>query len=329
MSVLSIPAVDPALEERLRKGLDEVEHGLREATRSEFPLVTEAAQHLTFAGGKRFRPLLVLLAAEFADPSAPGIVPSALVVELTHVATLYHDDVMDEATMRRGAPSANTNWSNSVAILVGDFLFAQASTIVADLGPDAVRLQARTFARLVQGQIRETQGPDDPQSALDHYLRVVADKTGSLISTSALFGARLSGASEPVQVAMRDFGERIGTAFQLADDIIDVASTQDNLGKAPGTDLREGVPTLPALVAMASGDPSDGRLRDLLSRPLTDEADHAEGLALLRAHPAMESSYAYVQREADAARALLVGLPDIPARGALEALCDAVVTRTA
>jgi heptaprenyl diphosphate synthase len=256
--------------------------------------------------------LLVLLAAEFADPSAPGIVPSALVVELTHVATLYHDDVMDEATMRRGAPSANTNWSNSVAILVGDFLFAQASTIVADLGPDAVRLQARTFARLVQGQIRETQGPDDPQSALDHYLRVVADKTGSLISTSALFGARLSGASEPVQVAMRDFGERIGTAFQLADDIIDVASTQDKLGKAPGTDLREGVPTLPALVAMASPDPSDGRLRELLSRPLTDDAEHAEGLTLLRAHPAMESSYAYVQREADAARALLVGLPDIP-----------------
>jgi heptaprenyl diphosphate synthase len=328
MSDLSIPAVDAALEERLRKRLDEVEHGLREATRSEFPLVTEAAQHLTFAGGKRFRPMLVLLAAEFGDPTAPGIVPSALVVELTHVATLYHDDVMDEAALRRGAPSANTNWSNSVAILVGDFLFAQASAIVADLGVDAVRLQARTFARLVQGQIRETQGPDDPQVALEHYLRVVADKTASLISTSALFGARLSGAPEPVQVALRDFGERIGSAFQLADDIIDVASTQDKLGKAPGTDLREGVPTLPALVAMASPDPSDGRLRELLSRPLTDDAEHAEGLTLLRAHPAMESSYAYVQREADAARALLVGLPDIPARDALEALCDTVVTRS-
>jgi heptaprenyl diphosphate synthase len=328
MSDLSIPAVDAALEERLRKRLDEVEHGLREATRSEFPLVTEAAQHLTFAGGKRFRPMLVLLAAEFGDPTAPGIVPSALVVELTHVATLYHDDVMDEAALRRGAPSANTNWSNSVAILVGDFLFAQASAIVADLGVDAVRLQARTFARLVQGQIRETQGPDDPQAALEHYLRVVADKTASLISTSALFGARLSGAPEPVQVALRDFGERIGSAFQLADDIIDVASTQDKLGKAPGTDLREGVPTLPALVAMASPDPSDGRLRELLSRPLTDDAEHAEGLTLLRAHPAMESSYAYVQREADAARALLVGLPDIPARDALEALCDTVVTRS-
>jgi heptaprenyl diphosphate synthase len=329
MSVLAIPAVDPALEERLRGRLDEVEDGLRAATRSEFPLVTEAAQHLTFAGGKRFRPMLVLLAAEFGDPAASGVVPSALVVELTHVATLYHDDVMDEAALRRGAPSANTNWSNSVAILVGDFLFAQASQIVAELGVEAVRLQARTFARLVQGQIRETEGPSDPQEALQHYLRVVADKTGSLISTSALFGAQLSGAPEPVQVALRDFGERIGSAFQLADDILDVASTREELGKAPGTDLREGVPTLPGLVAMASPRPADDRLIELLSRPLTDDAEHAEGLALLRANPAMDRSRAYVQAEADAARALLADVPDIPARHALESLCDTVVTRSA
>jgi len=328
MSVLSIPDADPGLEERLRKRLHEVEEGLREATRSEFPLVTEASQHLTFAGGKRFRPLLVLLAAEFgAEPGAPGVVPSALVVELTHVATLYHDDVMDEASLRRGAPSANTNWSNSVAILVGDYLFAQASQIVADLGPDAVRLQARTFARLVQGQIRETQGPSDPQASLEHYLRVVADKTGSLISTSALFGAQMSGAPLPVQHALRDFGERIGTAFQLADDIIDVASTQEDLGKAPGTDLREGVPTLPSLVALASPGDEDARLVELLSRPLRNDDDHAEALSLLRASPAMPRSRAYVRAEAAAARELLVGLPDIPARRALEALCDAVVTR--
>jgi heptaprenyl diphosphate synthase len=329
MSALGFNATDPDLEERLRKRLHEIEEGLRAATRSEFPLVTEAAQHLTFAGGKRFRPMLLLLAAEFGDPSAPGVVSAALVVELTHVATLYHDDVMDEAALRRGAPSANTNWSNSVAILVGDFLFAQASQIVAELGVDAVRLQARTFARLVQGQIRETQGPTQPQQALEHYLQVVADKTGSLISTSALFGAQMSGAPYPVQAALRDFGERIGSAFQLADDIIDVVSTREMLGKAPGTDLREGVPTLPGLVALASARPEDGRLVELLARPLTDDTDHAEGLALLRAHPSLERSYAYVQQEADAARALLVDLPDIPARVALESLCDAVVTRSA
>jgi heptaprenyl diphosphate synthase len=329
MSVLGVPATDPDLEERLRKRLHEIEEGLRAATRSEFPLVTEAAQHLTFAGGKRFRPMLLLLAAEFGDPSASGVVPSALVVELTHVATLYHDDVMDEAQLRRGAPSANTNWSNSVAILVGDFLFAQASQIVADLGTDAVRLQARTFARLVQGQIRETQGPDEPRVALEHYLRVVADKTGSLIATSALFGAQMAGAPRPVQRAMRDFGERIGTAFQLADDIIDVVGRQEDLGKAPGTDLREGVPTLPSLVAMTDPRPEDGRLVELLSRPLTDDTEHAEGLRLLRTSPAIDLSRAYVQAEADAARVLLSDLPDIPARYALESLCDAVVTRSA
>jgi heptaprenyl diphosphate synthase len=328
MSVLGVTAVDPDLEERLRTRLDRVEEGLRAATRSEFPLVTEASQHLTFAGGKRFRPLLVLLASEFGDPEAPGILPSALVVELTHVATLYHDDVMDEAALRRGAPSANTNWSNSVAILVGDFLFAQASDIVADLGPEAVRLQARTFARLVQGQIRETQGPGDPDLALEHYLRVVADKTGSLIATSALFGAMMAGAPPAVQEALREFGERIGTAFQLADDIIDVAGSQDQLGKAPGTDLREGVPTLPGLMAMGDRRHEDVRLIELLGRPLTDEREHAEGLALLRDNPAMQRARDYVQAEADASRALLAGLPDIPARRALESLCDAVVTRS-
>jgi heptaprenyl diphosphate synthase len=328
MSALGFNATDPDLEERLRKRLHEIEEGLRAATRSEFPLVTEAAQHLTFAGGKRFRPMLLLLAAEFGDPSAPGVVPAALVVELTHVATLYHDDVMDEAALRRGAPSANTHWSNSVAILVGDFLFAQASEIVADLGPDAVRLQARTFARLVQGQIRETQGPSEPGAALEHYLRVVADKTGSLIATSALFGAQMSGAPRPAQLALRDFGERIGSAFQLADDIIDVVGNQDELGKAPGTDLREGVPTLPGLVAMADPRPQDERLVELLNRPLTDDAEHAEGLRLLRDSPAIEGAMAYVQAEADAARALLTDLPDIPARHALESLCDAVVTRS-
>src|SRR5581483_11483661 len=134
--------------------------------------------------------LLVLLSAQFGDPHAPGVVPAAVVVELTHLATLYHDDVMDEASLRRGAASANSRWGNTVAILTGDFLFARASDILADLGPEAVRLQARTFERLVQGQIRETVGPAgggvDP---VEHYLRVVADKTGSLIGTSGRFGA--------------------------------------------------------------------------------------------------------------------------------------------
>jgi heptaprenyl diphosphate synthase len=324
---LGVSFTDTALEARVQAGVDEVERQLAAAVDSPEKFVAEAAAHLLNAGGKRFRPLLVMLSAEFGDPANPGVVPSAVVVELTHLATLYHDDVMDEASMRRGAPSANARWDNSVAILVGDYLFAQASDLVSELGTEAVRIQARTFSRLVQGQIRETLGPSEGEDALAHYLSVVADKTGSLIASAARLGAKMSGASEEVQMTLTEFGERIGAAFQLSDDIIDIASETGDSGKTPGTDLREGVPTLPTLIALRSTDEGSERLRSLLSKPLTDDAEHAEALRLLRVHPAMEESRAYVQAETDAANALLQKLPDGPAREALQALCDTVATR--
>jgi geranylgeranyl pyrophosphate synthase len=325
---LGLPFADPALETRIRSRLAEMEDALSAAVQSEAAFVNEAARHLLRAGGKRFRPLLLLLAAEFGDPEAPGVLPAALVVELTHLATLYHDDVMDEADLRRGAPSANARWDNSVAILTGDYLFAQASDVVADLGPEAVRIQARTFVRLVQGQIRETIGPGDAADALGHYLSVVADKTGSLIATSARFGAMMSGAGAEIQVAMTEFGEHIGSAFQLSDDILDVASDFADSGKTPGTDLREGVPTLPVLIAQQSTDPRDARLLELLSSDLTDDVRHGEALELLRSHGAMTEARAVVQRRADQAGALLATMPDIPARRALQGLCELVVTRS-
>ena len=169
---------DQALEADVQAGLTAVEEGLLEATKSEVPFITEAAQHLVRAGGKRFRPLLVMLAAQFGDPYAPGVVPSAVVVELTHLATLYHDDVMDEATVRRGVESANVRWGNSVAVLTGDFLFARASHTLADLGPEAVRVQAEAFERLVTGQILETAGPSDGRDPVEHYLDVLGGKIG-------------------------------------------------------------------------------------------------------------------------------------------------------
>src|SRR6476660_8510435 len=187
---------DAELERSVRSGLDEVETGLRTAVRSDNEILDISARHLVDAGGKRFRPLLTLLSSHFGDPSAPEIITAGVVVELTHLATLYHDDVMDEAVVRRGATSANSRWGNTVAILTGDFLFARASDILADLGPEAVRLQARTFERLVQGQIRETVGPEEHEDPVEHYLRVVGDKTGSLIGTSGRFGAMLSGAPD-------------------------------------------------------------------------------------------------------------------------------------
>jgi heptaprenyl diphosphate synthase len=327
VSVLGVSFNDAALESRVLAGVREVETQLLAAVKSPDALVSEAAAHLLNAGGKRFRPLLIMLSAEFGDPSRADVARSAVVVELTHLATLYHDDVMDEADKRRGAPSANERWGNSVAILVGDYLFAQASDLVSDLGTDAVRIQARTFSRLVQGQIRETIGPGADDDALAHYLAVVADKTGSLIATSARFGAMMAGAPADVQETLTEFGERIGAAFQLADDIIDIASETGDSGKTPGTDLREGVPTLPTLIALRSTDAESARLRALLSKPLTDDDEHAEALTLLRAHPALTEARSYVQAEADAASVLLAKLPDTSARAALQELCDTVVTR--
>jgi heptaprenyl diphosphate synthase len=273
--------------------------------------------------------LLALVAGHFGDADAPGVVRSAVVVELTHVATLYHDDVMDEAALRRGESSANARWGNTVAILAGDFLFARASDIASDLGTESVRIQARTFERLVHGQLRETLGPRDGEDQVAHYLGVLSDKTASLIATSARLGALHSGASDDIVDVLARYGERIGMAFQLADDLLDIASDSTESGKTPGTDLREGVPTLPVLYARRSLDASGDRLRMLLDGPLTDDAVHAEALALLRRHPAMAEAGAEVRRWAAEARAVLAPLPDVPARWALEALCDSVADRTA
>jgi len=319
---------DPALEADVRSGLTAVETMLHDVVKGDSPFVTETALHLVDAGGKRFRPLFVLLAAQFGDPHAPGVVPAGVVVELTHLATLYHDDVMDEAPVRRGAPSANARWGNSVAILAGDYLFAKSSAILADLGPDCVRIQARTFERLVTGQIRETMGPGPDDDPLEHYMSVVADKTGSLIAACGRYGSLLAGCDDATMDVLTRFGDRIGVAFQLSDDLLDVASDSAESGKTPGTDLREGVPTLPVLHARASDDPADARLRELLAGDLTDDGRHAEALALLRTHPAMERARADLQRWADEARQVLAPLPDIPARQLLEGLCDIVVTRT-
>ncbi len=273
--------MDSALEVELAARMADVEAALRDAVRSDYPFVTEASRYLVDAGGKRFRPLLVLLSSHLGDAAAPGVIPAAVVVELTHLATLYHDDVMDEATLRRGAPSANARWDNTIAILTGDFLFAKSSAILADLGPEAVRIQARTFERLCTGQIRETIGPADGEDPVSHHLEVLADKTGSLIAACGEYGALVSGAGAEASSIMTRFGEAIGIAFQLADDLVDITSPTDQSGKTPGTDIREGVPTLAPLMVLAGDDPADARLRDLLSRPLPDDAEHAEALALL------------------------------------------------
>jgi heptaprenyl diphosphate synthase len=320
---------DAALAAEVAAGLAQVEDGLREAARADHEVLTQASAHLLEAGGKRLRPLLVLLAAQFGDPSDKRVVPAAVAVELTHLATLYHDDVMDEADIRRDTPSANQRWNNTIAILTGDFLFARASAILADLGAEAIRIQAQTFSRLVTGQVTETVGPRPGEDPFEHYLSVITEKTGSLIATAGRFGAMFSGAPAGVAEKIMNICAALGIAYQISDDILDVASDRVQSGKTPGTDLREGVPTLPMLHAVAMAGPGDTRLVELLSQgQLTDQAEVDEALSLLRAHPAMDRAMADVRGWVQQARDEIAGLPDVPARAAFEAFCDFVIERS-
>jgi len=315
----------------VRDYLGRVEESLAATAHPDDELLTEASRHSIAAGGKRFRAMLVLLAAQFGDPEDPRVIEAAVAIELTHLATLFHDDVMDEALVRRGHPSVNSRWSNSVAILTGDFLFAQASQILARLGPDAVRIQAETFSRLVTGQMTETIGPRPGQDLLDFYMYVITEKTGSLIATAGRFGALFSGAPAGVADQIAAACEQIGVAWQLSDDVIDIASDSSQSGKTPGTDLRQGVRTLPVLYALRSTgqSPADARLRSLLDEAdLTDEALLAEALTLLRGHHAMKESRADVLNWLHEARVSISSLPDGPARAAFLALCDFVEKRT-
>lgn len=318
---------DEALLRALAGDLAQVETMLREVVRSDVQAVDDAASHLVEAGGKRFRPLFTLLASQFGGGNRAGVVTAAAAVELVHLATLYHDDVMDEATMRRGAQSVNARWDNTIAILTGDFLFAHASRLVADLGTDAARIIAETFGELVTGQMRETVGPGDGEDPVDHYLTVIAQKTGSLIATAGRFGGMMSDADEPAIAALTRFGEIIGTAFQISDDIIDIASPSVELGKAQGTDLREGVRTLPVLYALAD-DGADARLVELLAGPITEDELVAEALGLLRGSAGLERARDTLADYARRARAELSALPASSARDACESVADYLVERT-
>jgi geranylgeranyl pyrophosphate synthase len=329
-AIAGVELGDPELAAATVVGLERVEEMLRREVRSEYGFVTETSLHLIDAGGKRFRPLFTLLGAQIGPrPDGDEVITAAAVVELVHLATLYHDDVMDSATMRRGAESANSRWDNTVAILTGDFLFAHASRLVADLGPAAVRIIAETFAELVTGQMRETRGPAPGEDAVRHYLTVIAEKTGSLIATSGRFGGMFSGCPPEHVEALRRFGAAIGTAFQISDDIIDIASPADSSGKIPGTDLREGIHTLPMLYALQDTGPTAERLGVLLSRPIVEDAEVEEALELLRTGQGLARARDVLADHAAAARAELGKLPSCTATDALAALTIFVVDRTA
>ncbi len=311
----ALEAPDPVLEEELRSRLDEVETRLEQAVRSDTELVTEAASYLLAAGGKRFRPLLVLLGGYFGDPDDPRLPAGAAAIELTHVATLYHDDVMDQAEFRHGVPAVNVRWGNSIAILSGDYLFARASEISADLGAEVTRLLARTIARVCDGQIRDvsTAGLEQTEEA---YMETIRRKTASLIATSCRLGGILSGASPEVVEGLDRFGEAIGMAFQLSDDIMDVTSSEEELGKPPGQDLRQGVLTLPVLYALGDGQPG-AELRALLAQGPPEGEKLLRAVQLVAREHALTPARLAVTREVRRAASIASGLPAGGARDAL------------
>ena len=312
----------------VRDGVAKIEQLMDTELRSADAIMTDSLTHLFKAGGKRFRPLFTVLSAQIGPkPDAAEVTTAGAVIELVHLATLYHDDVMDEAEVRRGAPTANVRWSNNVAILAGDYLFATASRLVSRLGPEAVRLIAETFAQLVTGQMRETRGVAEGADSIEHYLKVVYEKTACLISAAGEFGAMFSGSDEDQVQRMSRLGGLVGTAFQISDDIIDIDSDSHQSGKLPGTDVREGVHTLPMVYALAEPGPEGARLRELLAGPVEDDDAVTEALTLLRVSPGMAKAKDFLAQYAAKARHELALLPDVAGRHALEALVDYTISR--
>ena len=323
-----VPAelISPELADLVTERLTATEELLKQTCKAEIEFINEMTTHLMAAGGKRFRPLITILAATLGDASKIEVIKAAVVIELTHLATLYHDDVMDEAQLRRGAQSANARFGNAAAILTGDFLFARASELVADLGPAAVKLQAQTFERLVTGQLLETVGPAAGVDAVEHHINVLVEKTGSLIATAAQFGAEFSGAAESEVIAMRNFGEAIGIAFQLTDDIIDLTSIAEESGKAPGTDLLEGVPTLTTLLIQQANKAEDQELINRLRNQVTPELLPSL-LNEIRTHWAIDQAKDVAIDWAERAKSAIQNISNPMTKATLVSICDATIRR--
>lgn len=318
--------VDTALEQALRGRLEDVEAAMQKAVHADSALLAQASGYLLSAGGKRFRPMLVLLSGYFGDPTDPRLIPGSVAIELTHLATLYHDDVIDESDSRRGIPSVNARWTNTVAILTGDYLFARASEISSDLGTEVTRLLARTIAVVCDGQVREVSTAGRLPQEVSEYLETIRRKTASLIGTSCRLGAMVSDTDPGLYDTLEEYGDAVGMAFQLSDDIMDIVASADELGKEPGIDMREGVYTLPVLQALAQG-PRREELSSLLSMGAPDGRALEQALRIVREDGAIDDARDAVAREVGRALSLTAALPDGPAREALEGLATFLAAR--
>ncbi|WP_241990820.1 polyprenyl synthetase family protein [Cryobacterium gelidum] len=332
--IFSTPA-DRGLAANIDAGIEKVEAALIDELVYANEIATVTSRYLLNAGGKRVRPMLALLTAHLGEGVVPDVITAATAIELTHLASLYHDDVMDDADKRRGVPSAQTVWGNSIAILTGDLLFARASQLMARLGERAIKLQATTFERLVLGQFQETVGPRAGDDPVEHYIQVLAGKTGSLIAAAAQGGVVFSNAPAAYEQPVVDFGEKIGVAFQLIDDVLDLSPQPKETGKVPGTDLRAGVVTLP-LLRLRERAVSDGASASLLERlerdvmvdgsALTEAADTA--ITALREHVVTAETLAEAHGWARDAVAALAPLPNGSVKKALTRFAETIVERS-
>lgn len=323
-------AADEQLAAEITDALDAVEEQLLSALSSTEESADTVARYLAEAGGKRVRPLLTILAAMLGDGVNPSVLRAAVVMEMTHLATLYHDDVMDSAPLRRGAPSAHEVWGNSVAILAGDLILARASRLMTELGHQGSQIQAETFERLVMGQLRETVGPRPGEDPYEHYLEVIRGKTGSLVAAAARLGALFGGADAQTSRMLQEYGEAVGVAFQLADDVIDLAADPEASGKTPGTDLREGVPTLPVLLlrrAAEQGDAGAAAAVEHIDGDLSRDSDLETAVRWITAHPVMDEAWQVAKQWADRAVHVISPLPESTVKQALLSFAAAVVDR--
>jgi octaprenyl-diphosphate synthase len=315
----------------LEKDLRKVEKALVSHLKSPVPLIPVVGKHITLSGGKRVRPSVLLLAADACGYRGPRRTVMSVVTEYMHTATLLHDDVVDLGTMRRGKPSANIVFGNSVSILVGDFLFARASQLMTDDGDiDVLGIYARTLVSLSEGEVLQLTRTRDPGITEEEYLAVVFCKTASLIAAASETGAVLAGADPATRRAMFGFGRAVGIAFQLVDDILDYTGTVKELGKPLLQDLREGKVTLPLIHALrVSGRRERERAREILGKKRISAGDIAFLGGLVARYDGIGYTAAQAREFVRRGKRLLSRLPDTPAREALLSLSDYVVSRSA
>lgn len=284
------------------------------------PLVSEASTHLIKAGGKRLRPALVLLSSHAGEPARRSTDLSAAALELVHLATLYHDDVMDETDMRRGVPTAHSKWGVEVAVLAGDFLFACGSSLGAEAGGEVPGILARAIAEVCEGQIIETQALGDPRRPMDEFISTIGKKTGALFSAACDLGASTSGVTGAEREALVSYGAHLGLAFQMVDDLLDLIGDPEITGKVPGTDLKEGVYTTAVLLAVE-------REPSLAARLSAGDRELDQILPVLKSTGALDEALARARAAAETARESLDALPEGEWRAAMSQIVDGVLTQ--